>query len=43
MSPRSESEAVRIDRRIVEMNDACKVLFPDDGIAKREPSNTTSG
>jgi bifunctional non-homologous end joining protein LigD len=36
MSPRSESAAVRIDRRIVEITHAEKVLFPNDGITKRQ-------
>jgi bifunctional non-homologous end joining protein LigD len=35
MSPRPES-AVHIDRRIVEITHAEKVLFPNDGITKRE-------
>jgi bifunctional non-homologous end joining protein LigD len=35
MSPPSES-AIRIDRRIVEITHAEKVLFPNDGISKRQ-------
>src|SRR6202048_4741748 len=35
MSSRSES-SVRIDRRIIEITHAEKVLFPNDGITKRE-------
>jgi bifunctional non-homologous end joining protein LigD len=36
MSPRSESAAIRIGRRIIEITNAEKVLFPDDGITKRQ-------
>jgi bifunctional non-homologous end joining protein LigD len=36
MSPRSESEAVRVGREIVEITHADKVLFPNDGITKRQ-------
>jgi len=35
MSPRSES-AFRINRRIIEITHADKVLFPNDGITKRQ-------
>jgi bifunctional non-homologous end joining protein LigD len=36
MSPRSESEAVRIGGRIVDITHSDKVLFPNDGITKQE-------
>ncbi len=36
MSPRPETETLRIGRRIIEITHADKVLFPKDGITKRE-------